>query len=85
MNKKEIAEINKYCDPHSILVVTNKNKLIRLNCPFKVEIIQSIDVLKVGEIRFVEMVKVDTMLQLVYVINGKGYHYRYFKISFSQS
>lgn len=81
MNSKEIAEINKYCDPHSILVVTNKNKLIRLNCPFKVEVFQSIDEFKVGEIKFVEMVKVNTLLQLVYVINGKGYNYWHFKIS----
>lgn len=80
MNEKEIAEINKYCDPNSILVVTNRNKLIRLKCPFKVEVIQSIDVFKIDEIKFVEMVKVDPMLQLVYVINGKGYHYSYFRI-----
>lgn len=83
MNSKEIAEINKYCDPHSILVVTNKNKLIRLKCPFKVKVIQSIDVFKIEEIMFVEMVKVDAMLQLVYVINGKAYYYRYFRICFT--
>lgn len=76
----EISEINKYCDPHSVLIVTNRNKLIRLKCPFKIEVIQAIDIFKVGEIKYVEMVKVDSMLQLVYMINGKGYNYWHFKI-----
>lgn len=84
MNEKEISEINKYCDPHSVLIVTNRNKLVRLKCPFKVQVICNIVGLQEGEIVFVESVKINLNLNLVYLIKDKYYHYRNFMILFKE-
>lgn len=82
MNEKEIAEINMYCDSSSILVVTNKRRLVRLRCPFQVIMLSDVDNLKKGETAYVDAVKINSELQLVYVIRNKGYHYTYCKINF---
>lgn len=80
MNKKEIAEINMYCDPYSVLIVTNKRRLIRLLCPFQVEVIRDIQSLRSGDLKFVTAVKSDMDAQLVYVIEHKLFHYSFFRI-----
>jgi hypothetical protein len=81
MNTNELAEINRYCDPYSILVVTNKRRLIRLKCPFEAEAVINIDKLKKGQIVKVEAVKINTQLQLLYLVQRKYYSYSYFKIN----
>jgi len=81
MNEQEIAEINKYCDPYSILVVTNKKRLIRLKCPFEVETIINIGKLTKGQTVKVEAVKINSHLQLLYLVQRKYYLYSYFKIN----
>jgi len=80
MNFKEIEEINKYCEPHSILVVTNKKRLVRLKCPFQVEFLKDIDSYKAKQLAIVNAVKINLNLQMVYEIDKKNYHYSYFKI-----
>lgn len=84
MNDKEISEINKYCDPYSILVVTNKNRLLRLKCPFLVEVVCNIDGFYKGEKVLVESVKINIDLNLVYLVKKKYYHYRNFVILFKE-
>lgn len=81
MNEKEIAEINMYCDSNSILVVTNKRRLIRLKCPFEVETLIDIDNLIKGQIINIEAVKINSHLQLLYLVQRKYYLYSYFKIN----
>ena len=80
MNEKEIHEINKFCSPDSILVITQMGKLIRLNCPFEVLIINRIDGYAPGDKAKVSQVKIDSNLILVYIIRGKGYYYFNFVI-----
>lgn len=80
MNKKETDELNMYCDPRSILVVTNKRRLIRLNCPFDVEVVKNNTGLKKGDKKRVDAVKIDVAGKLVYRIEQKLYYYHNFKI-----
>jgi hypothetical protein len=80
MNKKEIAEINKYCTPDSILIVTKSRKLIRLFCPFQVKTIRDIGKIKKSDIATVTKIKITQTLQLVYVIEGDNYLYSNFII-----
>ena len=78
----EIEEINLYCDFKSIYVVTNKKRLLKLKCPFKVVVIHAIYHLKKGDIKIVDEIKMDRYLQLVYVIETKPYLYYLFRIHF---
>ena len=80
MNQKEIAEINQYCTPNSILIVTKGKKLVRLFCPFDVKALQNVGFIKKDEIIKVEKVKITERLELVYVIGGYNYLYKYFTI-----
>jgi hypothetical protein len=80
MNQKEIAEINKYCTPNSILIVTKNKKLIRLFCPFYVKTLQDVGFIKKDEVVKVEKVKITQSLELVYIIGGYNYLYKYFTI-----
>lgn len=82
MNSKEIAEINQYCTPNSILIVSKDKKLIRLFCPFNVKALLDLGFIKRNEIVKVEKVKVTERLELVYVIGGYNYLYRYFVIHY---
>lgn len=82
MNITEIAEINKYCTPNSILIVTKNKKLVRLFCPFYVKAIENIGGIKINEIVKVEKVKITERLELVYVIGGSNYLYNHFIIHY---
>jgi hypothetical protein len=83
MNQKEIAEINKYCTPNSILIVTKNKKLIRLFCPFYVKALQDVGFIKKEEIVKVEKVKITQTMELVYIIGGSNYLYKYFIIHYA--
>ena len=80
MNEKEIAEINKYCNPASVLAVTREGALIRVNCPFNVEVILKVEAFSIGDRLTVIQVKMDAQLTLVYIINNKGYYYYNFTL-----
>lgn len=80
MNEQEIAEINRYCDPYSILIVTSKRRLIRLKCPFQVEVIRDIDTYVSGDLKYVDAVRVDMNARLVYSIEDRLYSYSFFRI-----
>lgn len=82
MNSQEIAEINKYCTPDSILIVSRNKKIIRLFCPFYVKTMKDIGGIKKDEIVKVEKVKITETLDLVYVICGINYLYKYFIIHY---
>lgn len=70
----------KYSNPFSILVVTNGNDLIEVNCPFKVEVIRNIKNMMIGETKEVAQVKLATNNALVYIIDSQPYFYYYFNI-----
>ena len=80
MTKKELAELLKYSSPREIYVITHYGVLIRLFCPFKVRVLQDIDILKRGQIVLVQEIKVTYELKTVYIINNDAYFYYYFDI-----
>ena len=69
-----LNELSKYVDSKSILVITQKGDLSRVYCPFPVMMVLKIDNLNVGEIYYVEAVKVTPMFVDVYFILGLPYY-----------
>lgn len=80
MDRKQLAELLRYSSPFSILVVTYKNEIVELSCPFKVEVVSEIGDLKKGEIKSVEMVKLSVTLITVYIVDAQHYYYYHFDI-----
>ncbi len=80
MDSNAYAFLLKYSTPHSILVVTAEDKLIELNCPFKVVVIKNVKNMMISEIKEVSQVKLATNNKLVYIIEDKPYFYNYFTI-----
>lgn len=80
MNKKHLAELLKYASPYSILVVTYYDKIMELNCPFRVMVRYNIGVLQKGSNQKVVMVKLSTNLKTVFIIDGNAYYYHHFDI-----
>lgn len=80
MTDKELAEILKYSSPKTLYIVTWNNILKLLFCPFRVKVLKNIGDLTIGEVVFVDEIKVDTNLKTVYMIRGKPYYYHSFEI-----
>ncbi len=80
MNNKELAELLKYSDNKSIIIVTYSGKLEKLKCPFKVKVIHNIGILKKGNVELVESVKITIKIITVYIIGDKAYYYFHFEI-----
>ena len=80
MGRSLIDDINKYTNSSSLLVHTRKKGLIRMFCPFKVEVIKPVGELLPGDILEVLKVKVSSSFELVYVVRDKSYFYYYFRI-----
>jgi len=79
-NDALISDINKYCQPNSILIIDAKRKLIRLYCPFKVMAICDIHYLKAADLLEVVAVKISDELLMLYVIRQVAYPYYCFII-----
>lgn len=80
MTEKQMAELLKYASPYSILVVTYRNKIIELRCPFRVELKHDIGDLNKSEIVIVDLVKMSTNLLTVFIIKNKAFYYFHFLI-----
>ena len=78
-NKDELTEINRYCSPYSLLVLTPK-KLVRLYCPFKVKAMYNSNGINKGEEYQVGKVQIQTNRKIIYIINGSAYIYSLFRI-----
>jgi hypothetical protein len=79
-NHRTLKEINRYCSPHSLLIIDRKGVLRRLYCPFKVRAIADVYVYKEGDTLDVIAVKVSEELLLLYIIRHKAYPYYNFRI-----
>jgi hypothetical protein len=77
---KYIEEISNYCDPFSILVIVEAGRLLRIYCPFTVLTIESVGNYIKGDIVHVQAVKITPGLMNVYIIEGKAYHFYFFRI-----
>ena len=80
MNKNQLAELLKYSSPKVIYVITWKNMLKKVFCPFRVKVLNDIGELTKDEIVWVEMVKVTPELKTIFIINGNAYYYYHFDI-----
>ena len=76
MEKPEII----YVDTSSVLVST-KDKLIRIKCPFKVVAITKVDDILSGQIKTVWAVYPSNINKLLYLIDGKSIAYNHFQLS----
>ena len=72
MNDPEeyLYELSKFVDSKSVLVINPDGDLKRIYCPFPVILVLKIDDLTVGEIYYVEAVKVTPLLFDLYIISG---------------
>lgn len=77
---KYLEEISKFCDPLSILVLDENARLIRIFCPFPVEVLKPVGGLEEGDIVYVQAVKLTLELRDVFIINGRAYYLYYFRI-----
>lgn len=77
-------EINRYCSPKSLLVVTSIGKLIRIYCPFTVQCIRPVDQLSKFGLYMVSSVLMTEAGAIVYVISNDSYHYHDFLICADQ-
>ena len=75
----ELSEINRYCDPHSLLVAT-PDSIIRIYTPFQVELIKPVVGYNVGDLFWVQQVKISTSLEMIYIIQKQAYYYYLFRI-----
>lgn len=79
LGPRSIAEINRYTNPGSILVVTPTG-LRRLFAPFTVECIRSYGLVVAGQTVFVSMVRCNRADMLFYRIGTRYYPYSCFRI-----
>lgn len=80
MDEKELAELLRYCSANELYVVTYKNVLTLLICPFEVLVKYDIDKFKKHQIVLVDEVKITMELISVYMIKGRGYYFYHFEI-----
>ena len=77
---EELADLLKFSNNKSLLIVTSKGKLIELQCPFKVIVLKDVGSLKKGKIEFVNSVKITIKIITVYIIDKSAYYYFHFDI-----
>ncbi|MCA1757762.1 MAG: hypothetical protein LC649_09930 [Bacteroidales bacterium] len=80
--EKYLRELAKHVDSESILVIYPTGHLVRVYCPFSVIVVIEVGELKLGNIYFVEAVKVSRDLKDVYLIFGKGYLINSFMLNY---
>jgi hypothetical protein len=80
LSDKTIEEINRHTDPSSLLAVT-LDKLKRINTPFQVLCVRSIGNILKGTNVWVDSVHCSKSHTLIYMIGGKNYSYRFFRLT----
>lgn len=80
MSNEELIELLKYCSPHIIYVVNSQNRIIKLNTPFKLRVLQDIGVLHKNQIVSCTELKITKEGRIVFCVDGKNYHTYHFDI-----
>jgi hypothetical protein len=80
MSNKELIELLKYCSPHIIYVVNGQNRIIKLNTPFKLRVLQDIGSLHKNQLVLCTELKITNEGRIVFCIDGKNYHTYHFDI-----
>ncbi len=79
-NERMLQEILRYTDPYSLLAIADR-RLVRIRCPFRVRVLMDVEPWQTGDIVSVEKIMVTRKdLQMVCIINGRGFHFYYFRI-----
>ena len=78
--RKYIKEVYELCGIDSILVISHKGQLERINCPFVVVAIRDIGELEKGLKYAVLAVKLSPELIDVYIVKLKAYYYFNFRL-----
>lgn len=73
-------EINHYCSPKSLLVITPYGKLIRIYCPFQVVCMEPVAALNEFGRYLVSSVLMTEAGVIVYMIDSTSYYYHHFLI-----
>lgn len=80
MSNEVLIELLKYCSPHIIYVVNGQNRIIKLQTPFNLKVLQDIgSLLKNQHVSCTEL-KITKEAKIVFCIDGKNYHTHYFDI-----
>ena len=79
-NEKYIKDLFKHVGTDSILIIKNDGKLARLYCPFEVIVIGLLPDFKVGDVVWVEAVKMTVTLKDVFIVKGKAYYVWNFRV-----
>lgn len=80
MEKKDLNYLLKYASPFSLLIVSEANKVLELKCPFKVKVTHKVGILEIDTLHNVHKLKLSDNSTIVYVIDGKFFHYYNFDI-----
>jgi hypothetical protein len=80
MSNKHLIELLKYCSPHIIYVVNGQNRIIKLNTPFRLKVLQDIGNLHKNQVVFCVELKITNEGRIVFYIDGKNYHTHHFDI-----
>lgn len=80
MSNKHLIELLKYSSPYIIYVVNGENRIIKLQTPFELRVMQNIGNLNKNQIVSCTELKITRQGRIVYCINDKNYHTYYFDI-----
>lgn len=80
MTNHELAELLRYSNPKEVYVITWNNRLLRLQCPFRVKVLKNIGYLLKDEIVLVQEIKVTSDIKTVFIIEMNAYYYHHFEI-----
>jgi len=80
MSNEQLIELLKYCSPHIIYVVNGQNRIIKLNTPFKLKVLQNIGSLHKNQLVSCTELKITNEGRIVFCIDGKNYFTHHFDI-----
>ena len=78
MDINELAEELKYFSSDSVYVITWNNALKQVFTPFRIAVISNVGQLSIGEVVWVQKVKVTYQLKTVFIVEGKAYYHFHF-------
>lgn len=81
MEKIDLVELLEYASPTSILVVTYRNNIEELKCPFKVVSKVSVGLIAKGKFYDVNYIRLSEDLKIVYEIDIGLFYYHHFNIT----
>lgn len=80
MSNKELIELLEFCSPNIIYVVSGRNKIIKLQTPFRLRVLQDVGKLKMDQMVFCTELKITQQGKIVFCIDSSYYHTYHFDI-----